>query len=61
MHECMLMLKRGWGDSHRFRVGSGAMALSPRGIVEKSELRTEHLSEQPVFSPGCCRSVGIAQ
>ena len=39
------------GDSHRFRVVSGAIALSPRGIVDKSELRTEHLSEQPLFPP----------
>ena len=51
MHECMLMLKRGWGHSHRFRVVSGAIALSQRGIVDKSELRTEHLSEEPVFPP----------
>jgi hypothetical protein len=51
MYECTLMLKRGLGDSHRFRVVSGAITLSPRGIVDKSELRTGRLSEQPVFPP----------
>jgi hypothetical protein len=51
MYVCTLMLKPGLGDSHRFRVVSGAITLSPRGIVDKSERPTEQLSEQPVFPP----------
>ena len=39
------------GIANVFRVVSGAIAFSPRGIVDKSELRTEPLSEQPVFPP----------